>query len=270
MDQPLAAVAAKIGRSYKSVSWMRTKMRQGKAPTRQAWSDEENEIIHTWAGHATDEAIAAKLIGRTPRAVEHQRRVVLGVRVGNGDRHINPHKIGGRPLVAKTCIGCGKLMSGDSFGWVHTTRSWQTYCKWCRSSDSSEYHQRNYHPLSNAARRTSKYQESLQDLTLQSAGRGWNPYLDADERILADPDLTVLEKALALGRTYHATMSALSRRDIKSHRSLGDQERDRWHIDNPNAGNIGEIAASLAPVTPDEANRPELVSAGRPDFDWDD
>ena len=64
---------------------------------------------------------------------------------------------------------------------------------------------------------------------------GGQPYTDEDHKVLSDQDLTLLQKALRLGRSYAAVRSMCMRSGYRSHVGLGDPERDQWKIDNPNA-----------------------------------
>lgn len=107
----------------------------------------------------------------------------------------------------------------------------------------------------------------LQALTLACASRHRQPWMESDFKVLANPDMTILQKALTLGRSYMAAQSACSANGFKSHVGLGDPERDQWIIDNPNAGNVDDIAASLAPIAP-----LALAEAKQsvPAWDWDD
>lgn len=80
--------------------------------------------------------------------------------------------------------------------------------------------------------------------------------------------MTALQKALILRRTYAATRTACRANGFKSHVGLGDPERDQWIIDNPNAGNVDDIAAALAPLSPLAPAEAKQPAASQ--WDWDD
>jgi hypothetical protein len=101
-------------------------------------------------------------------------------------------------------------------------------------------------------------------LTAESATRTGYPYLEADFEVLADPAITVLGKALRLGRTYSAVLQATSSRGYESlSNRIGQRSAAAWSIDNPNVDRIDEITAAL---------KQEFTDAGIrfPEWDWDD
>ena len=64
-----------------------------------------------------------------------------------------------------------------------------------------------------AKRRKEGHSDSgrLQELSRGWATRLWEPYTEADMKILADPDLTDIEKSFHLKRTYAAVQGARPR-----------------------------------------------------------
>lgn len=73
----------------------------------------------------------------------------------------------------------------------------------------------------------------MQNLTIANADRAGSEYTDTDFEVLANPDLTVFEKALKIHRTYRATVIACSRYGYESKHGLGEPT-NQWIIDNPN------------------------------------
>lgn len=72
-------------------------------------------------------------------------------------------------------------------------------------------------------------------MTLERAHKNGQPWTEADERILDDPELTtLLEKALRTSRSYYAVASYCDRRGYISKVGLGDAVAGQWRIDNPN------------------------------------
>jgi len=111
--------------------------------------------------------------------------------------------------------------------------------------------------------------QKLQALTIPGASQAGQPWIEADFAVLQDPDMTILQKARALHRTYNATSTACTRSGFKSLVGLGDPERDQWLIDNPNSDRFDEITASLK--APHEAPMvPETPERTAPSWDWDD
>jgi len=111
-------------------------------------------------------------------------------------------------------------------------------------------------------------------MTLEAAENHRKPWLESDMTTLSDPSLTLLEKALALKRTYLGTAQAAIKNGFKSKYGAGDPEREQWLIDNPNMDRLESIAEQVAAMHP-AASMPEdvreLVSVGgRPNFEWDD
>lgn len=223
-----------IDRSGESVQKMRRALAQGFSPSRMPWSETEDDIIIAGGPYATIEALTSKLPGRTSSAIK-ERRQTLGV---NGARGLNksPHTPGGRPLIAKSCVACGLLLPSDWFAWRNATRTWASRCKKCASQYVNRYRKGpDDAERKRRARSSSESYRRFQATSLERATNRRQPYTAEDHKVLADPDLTLHQKALRLGRSYAAVADACSVSGYKSHVGLGDAEKDIWVIENPNA-----------------------------------
>lgn len=106
--------------------------------------------------------------------------------------------------------------------------------------------------------------KAAQAATVELATRSGLPYIDKDFKVLADPQLTQIDKALTLGRTYAAISNMCGKNGYSSlGHSLGSATSSAWSIDNPNADRIDEITESL---------KQEFATTGVPfpAWDWDD
>jgi hypothetical protein len=84
-----------------------------------------------------------------------------------------------------------------------------------------------------------------------------------------NPDMTRMQKALLLHRTYLSIAGKCQSLGYMSKASLGDPERDQWMIDNPNLDRLDEITASL-PAPLGAPMEPETPKRTAPSWDWDD
>lgn len=191
------------------------------------WTSDEDKFVLNTRNLTTQEV--ARQLGRTTSAVTH-RRAMLGRRVGMtfaaGPK--GPHIIGRRRLLAKTCGTCGLLLAADRFGLCQGT--WRSRCVHCRAATQAPQPSRG--PSSEQARANT---QRLQAMSLPNASRHRQPYTDSDHEVLADPDLTCLEKALRTKRTYMAAISQCSKFGYHSRVGKGDPIKGQWVIDNPNA-----------------------------------
>lgn len=209
-----AAQAA--GRSVDAVKHMRRKIRAGWSPVREQWSaDDEQFVLAT--PHLTAVEVAAAL-GRSLRSIEH-RRAELKAKGWAGVARNKPWYVGKRRLLARTCPKCGLLL--DSAFFQRKTATWDTACARCKNRGGRPS-ERIYAP--------SKSPQRLQSLTKARATRHGQPWVDADDAVLEDPDLTVLEKALRLGRTYFATGERCRRKNFPSKVGLGETAKGQWVI----------------------------------------
>lgn len=229
------------GRSAESVYAMRHRLRSGKykGAAAPSWTPEEDTFILN-TSHLSGEQVARQL-GRTERAVSH-RRVRLGVAgdVGHWAKN-NPNFVGTRRLLARTCATCDMLLDASWFGRSRPGRrrppAWHANCAPC--------HYRKYagrYSIPRTDERAAAARERrarLQELSLPSADRHGEPYVEADMRVLADPELTLLEKAVTLQRTYHAVALQVSKHGFDSKVGRGDPTKGQWRITFPRA----ELAA---------------------------
>lgn len=78
------------------------------------------------------------------------------------------------------------------------------------------------------------------------ATRRGQPYIDEDFKVLSDPSLTQIDKAMALGRTYAGVSKLCAENGYPSlGYSLGSASSSAWNIDNPNLARIEEIREHL-------------------------
>lgn len=218
-----------LGRSEPSVWEMRRKMRDGKVVLA-SWTEEELDFVRT-TPHLTHHQVAKHLDKKpsTVRGARQRLSRVEGIRFDEyGDK--SPYHVGARRLLAKTCTKCGLLLEANWFTERKKgRRQWFSACTRClpRGGESRT-------PRDVRRARNQKTQQKLQSLSLQHAVNHQQPYTEADHKVLANPDMTVLEKAIAIGRTYFATNNATTTNGYTSKVGLGDPMNGRWVIDNPN------------------------------------
>jgi hypothetical protein len=223
-------VAAALGRLRSSV-------------VSEPWTMEEDEFILA-TQHLSARQVAVQ-IERTYDAVTSRRKVLArehGVNFGSDGTKKDPYHIGARPLIAKTCTKCGLLLASEWFAFMPARGGvpahWRISCKKCVSASgyaSVKKGTNNYKGSDRYKQKTAQSRKRLQDLTTSRATRSGQDWIEADYKVLQDPDLTLLEKALKLGRSYNAVAIMCSRQNYKSHVGLGSAEKDQWYIDNPNA-----------------------------------
>lgn len=198
------------------------------------WTDDEYAFLR-----ATTELTAsqvAKHLGRTVGSVRGARGALRrdeGISFAKSNT-VDPHHVGGRRLLAKTCLGCGLLLEASWFAPDRSkgARYWRPRCTRCKSQSENkdtrrERDSRRVWVASNSTRR-------LESLAADRAARKGQPWLDRDHVVLRDSTLTVFEKAIQLQRTYQATKTAVSANGYTSRVGKGDPMRGAWHIDNPN------------------------------------
>lgn len=260
LDRPAREVAEALGRPGYAIDKMRRLVRSGWAREREPWTDDEIEVIQNPG--LTVRQMAERLPGRTEGAIT-TRRHVLQVNAGNFlGSDLNPAEVRGRTLLAKTCLRCGLLLPADWFGSAHRRGSgrkvWRPYCRKCASASATDSKK----ARGDGGASSRAYEAKAQAITIPLAEKRGSEYTEEDHKVLSDPSLTRLAKALILKRTYRAASSQCSLHGYKSNFRLGSPEKDRWIIDNPNADRIEEIAAML--------NQTEPATSTRPDFEWDD
>lgn len=233
-------VAELTGHSLKSVHSMRTKLNRGWQPGRRGWTDDEDDILRN-APHMTAQQIGEH-VGRTASAVT-QRRAYLGLSTGLANPwDATPWAVARRTLLARTCPACGLLLGAEWFGRVsqgskRTHGYWWTECKRCRQGKSNRKHaNRRRRPDTAVERRKAKeHRARMQALTMPYATRSGQPWTERDYKVLGDPHLTLVEKALELGRTYDSVIGRAYQMGFKSKVGLGDVRRGVWRILFPGA-----------------------------------
>lgn len=222
-------VARLVGRSVASVRHKRMQMANGWSRAREPWTEEELDFLID-TPHLTYKQVAGYL-GRSDRAVRRAREKLsrtTDYRTGRGSK--NPHEIGPRPLVAKTCTLCGELLEASAFNPRARGVGPKPECRLCA---------RKYWKPRPGRRRdySDDYFKKMQEATVQGASNSGKEWTGSEIAVLEDPSLTLLQKALRLGRTYASVNTKASRIGA---RSLNDRRIDqstlrRWHIWAPNA-----------------------------------
>lgn len=228
-DRPASYVARSLDRSVGCIYSKRSKIRtRPPEAQRYPWTDYENDLLRDV--RYTAQQLSEMLPGRTKSAVQKQRSSLQIPEFANGAT-----RIAGRPLLAKTCRTCGLLLQGKWFTLDKKRRKWTSSCKKCRESQSDGIYRQNPVRVKNKSAASKEFYRQMQELTMATADRHRFPWTESDHKVLANPDMTFLEKALSLGRTYNSVRTACVRSGYRTVESLGDPERDRWIIDNPNA-----------------------------------
>lgn len=162
---------------------------------------------------------AAEVLGRTPTAVYLIRHKVRNGYVpqppSNGrSRHLSvAWSRGGRTLLAQTCTKCGWLIDARYFGKQTYTRKgrtytrWRYWCSWCMTEKTSQDRRER------RARGLRDRRSSDVDIPTPRSGYTWTEF---DHQVAADPNLTVIEKALKTGRSYRAITQACAKNHYPS------------------------------------------------------
>lgn len=231
LDRSSADVARDLGRTQLAVRLMRRQIRDGYSRQRPAaWSEDDDAFLRG-VPHFSSVQIARHL-GRSVYAVRNRRQ-----RIGAKGRQwteCSPGFVGGRTLLAKTCTVCGLLLNAS---WFHAggRGGWNSRCVACvPKEDASTQAARNARTYQKRLEQSRRGSARAQELSLSTAHRSGQPWLEADHKVLADPDLTVLEKAITLERSFYATKQVLSRNEYRSKVGRGDPVVGQWVIDNPN------------------------------------
>jgi hypothetical protein len=267
-DKPMAYLSNELGRSIQSVVKMRRKIRDGyKGKVLLPWTAEEDAILFE-KKHFTAKDLTALLPGRHLSAI-HARRAKIGASVGNGGPAKDPFMPGHRTLIAKTCRDCGLLLPA-SWYWSRGGPYKISYCKKCSHSRNMGYRESEPDDTKKERRRravirVAAYAKKAQDITLPFAEKRGQEYTEADHKVLSDPSLSNLAKALRLKRTYIAICTAVPSHGYKSSIAMGDPLKDQWVIENPNVDRIDEIQAMLAQAEPDATHKQNEAQ-----WDWED
>lgn len=251
-------VAAALGRSIQSVRGKRHQIRSGWSRRREPWTSEEDELLRTTK---TAAEIAELLPGRTAKAV-NKRRFDLGIRVGIAITR-DPSALGARRLLAKTCLICGQLMDSGAFYFDVKNRKWSSRCRWCAKQDPADRaYAKDVRARARNNTKARQWRSTAQAITLRNAEKNREPWTEADDAVLRNPDMSTIEKALLLRRTYSAVGHQLHERGYKFGARLGDPATHHWSIENPNVDHIEEIRAIL--------KRRNVELPSRFTWDWDD
>lgn len=257
MDRPRADVAAFLGVDNDAVSNMRRLIKSGWSRKKSRWTAEEDEFIRRNQTMSVNQ-MSSNLPGRTYDAVA-ARVSYLGLNIGNHKR--DPMALGMRTMLAKTCPRCGLLLPPE---WFFLNKKKGFYRRECKKCDSQTTMERRPDDKRRNNERLIEYAKRAQEISLETADKKGCEYTEADHAVLADESLTRLSKALILHRTYQGVSNTIFSNGYKSKGSrLGNPQRDRWLIDNPNASRVDEITAAL---------KQEFTDAGIqfPEWDWDD
>lgn len=252
-----AEVARITGRTYESVINKRRSVDAGRVNKEYAWSQDELDLlVDAWDMGMDD---LCKLFADKSRGSIKFQRQQLRNREGmpSQSRHLtNPHWVGSRRLLAKTCLGCGLLM--DARWYRHTVnpdtaaaqdcagaRRWDSTCIACkrgkRTDERAQYYRASKEThAAQAKERVQRYQS----LTTPAPRNGLE-WTSSELEILADPMKTTLTKAIELGRTYLATKAKVAGCGYQSlNGQLGDQQDGVWNIEFPAAEAV--LARELA------------------------
>jgi hypothetical protein len=221
-----------LGRSTASITTQRYNVNHGiYKGERVRFSDEEDTFIRN-TPHLPAWAVAREL-GRSVPAIHHRRKKIGAPASHTGqtvNAAINPCSVGDRSLVARTCYQCGLLLDASWFGYIGPrggrSGHWWTRCAACCSERSAAHVRESGYGRARS--------EVLAALTVPTAEKRREPYTDSDHKVLADPGLTILEKAVQLGRTYSGIQSALSDYGYSARQSRRPDPRDvQWIISLP-------------------------------------
>lgn len=228
-----------LGRSEPSVWAIRKKIREGKvvlAP----WSDDDVDFVRA-TPHLTHHEVA-KHLGKKPSTIRGIRQRLgrsEGLKFDAYEGNKNPHWIGKRQLLAKTCTKCGLLLDASWFVLRKTGgKSWFAACLRCSPHSRSDGNRSNEQKRRDSEASTQRQQA----ISLPHAVNHRQPWVGADDKVLADPDLTLLEKAIKLGRTYIGTRSRCHSAGFTSKIGKGDPLNGVWVIENPNVADF-EVAS---------------------------
>lgn len=234
LDEPAIVVADFLDRPRATIYRARARLRDGWTPVKLEWTDDDLAVLR-----ATSDLplrTVAEMLGRTETAVE-QHRSTLGIKfTGTRWQQLLPCNTRGRTLLAQTCTECGLLLDATWFQQVAKNRSWRSVCTRCVGNSEPvraarlRYEAKKKSGQSDAQRRA---YNAKQELTIQTATRHREPYTEADHKVLANPKLTALTKALRLRRTYAAVCVQLSINGYSSKVGLGDPADGQWKISFP-------------------------------------
>ncbi|MDO5535403.1 MAG: hypothetical protein Q4F65_12225 [Propionibacteriaceae bacterium] len=203
------------------------------------WTEDELDLLRV-TRHMSASQVAELMPGRTAGGVKKARQQLQKREpwLNFGDyaiRNKDPHRIGRRPLVAKTCTKCGELRDGTAYYFDAKDRVWFSCCRYCHAADRKRLTSGKVTQGQRVAYQ--RKQRELNEMTLKNATRHGQEWTEKDAQVLSDPDLMDVEKALLLRRTYYATVTRRRDSGLVSKRinHIGDPDACRWFIDAPNA-----------------------------------
>lgn len=215
-------IADALGRSVGAVEKKRAKIKRGWEPARDQWTDEDIDFVRTHVEMTAPQVAAA--IGRTVAQVQNQRKRLnkegISFRVGHRKK---PTDIGARRLLAKTCPSCGFFLPASWFYFAKTNGGYYTpRCSKCLSDADGR--------PGRGGSDNGQSRRKMQAKSLETATRMREPWTGPDHEVLASPDLTLLDKAIRLGRTYYAVMHQTDEHSYRSKVGLGEREQSAWVI----------------------------------------
>lgn len=216
-----------LRRTEQAVMRKRQKLRKGWEPTLDPWDPEDVSFIRE-NPHMTAKQQADSLGFSLSRVLGQRNRLRMkeGVTFASNGTSKLPTDIGGRTLLAKTCPSCGYFLPARWFQFVKGKGGyWSTKCSRCASGIRRQY------PEGNETSRARSYasRQRQQEVSLVTAIRNRDEWTGSDHTILADPELSTLEKAVRLGRSYYAVQHVTQEHGYKNRTGLGSQ-RTAWSI----------------------------------------
>lgn len=219
-----ADVALELGRSIGSVKTIRLRMANGWKPKKPfiPLTEEQIEYIATHP-EATAKRVAERL-GVPYALVTKERRILSRERdisFGTGPYDKSPHVVGPRFLLGRTCPRCGVLRGGGDFN--RDGRRVSGICKFCRATtrEPDDKRAREVAVMDLASRVGVPYRAHHNE-----------EYTLHDMDVLADPTLSVVEKAARLGRTYAAIGMAVQTHGFSSRIEPRGEPCGLWIIDS--------------------------------------
>lgn len=225
-----------MGRGMQSVQKKREQVREGWTRLKERWTEDELDVVRA-TPNLTAQQVAERLPGRTYKAVTSARKMLAHSEGATFQAYPtkSPHHVGRRRLLAKTCPSCGLFL--DAEWWSRQSNgSLRHHCMKCLSVATVRSQRERGRPSTSSrdgGASARKFARKLQDLSLAHAVNRGKEWTEADMPTLSDPDLTAIEKALKLGRTYFATHTACQSFGFTSRVGRGDPIHGTWVIHFP-------------------------------------
>lgn len=227
-------VADYLGRSVNVVRRYRRKISEGWARQRDALTEEELAFIAVNLDRFA--ADVGRDLGRSKASVQNARhklrRVGLAGFATTPHKRPQPHEVGLRTLLAKTCPRCGLLWGGGEF--QPMARGFHPLCRACRSAErraaTAAPARAGYRQAYVAA--MEEVTRSLATQTKPYRASSGEPWTERDLASLGDRTLTTPEVAAKLGRTWQAVHAACKRYDVRRPREVATRlPTGRWQIE---------------------------------------